>query len=407
MSSTPWRLALVALTCAAILAGCSGTDATGTDGDRSPTTERIAPDDAAEPSGEAGGTGAEDDLESVTPGVEWVTAEPEDMGFDRDALERIARAAEEGGSNCLLITRAGRLVAEWYWNVGEPERPQEVFSATKSFTSTLVGIAQDRGALRVEDPAATYLDEWASGPSAAVTVEDLLSNDSGRSWSLTQDYVELIRAPDRNEFALSLAQQHPPGEVWAYNNAAIQALDVVLERATGQRTSEFASEHLLQRIGMGDSEMTVDPAGNTLTFMGLQSTCRDMARFGHLFLQEGSWDEEQVVSREWVQRATQPSQELSAAYGYLWWLNRPGRLVDPTIATGGPGAAGGVEEGQLVEGAPEDMYWARGLGGQMVQVDPGSQTVAVRLGPNAVPEGAEPFTDDALAGVVTEALVDR
>ncbi len=401
MSSTPRRLALVALTCAGLLAGCSSSDdGAGAGEDRSPapsTTETTATPGSS--SGSAGD-------EIVTPGDEWATADAEEMGFDPAALESIAAQAEAAGSNCLLVTRRGHVVAEWYWNDGAADRPQEVFSATKSFSSTLVGIAQDQGALRVEEPASTYLTEWAGGPSAAVTVEDLLSNDSGRSWSLVQDYVELIRAPDRDEFALALGQEHEPGEVWAYNNAAIQTLDVVLERATGRPTADFAKEHLLEPIGMADSAMTVDPAGNTLTFMGLQSTCRDMARFGHLFLQEGEWDGEQVVSRDWVQRATQPSQDLSAAYGYLWWLNRPGRLVQPTIATGGPAEAGGIEEGQLVEGAPEDMYWARGMGGQMVQVDPGSQTVAVRLGPSAVPEGATPFSDEALAAVVTEALVD-
>lgn len=399
MSSTPWRLALAALTCAGLLAGCSTSDdGAGAREDRSPTTST-----AHAPETTATAEPAQDEV--VTPGEDWDEADAEEMGFDPAVLESIAAQAEAGGSNCLLVTRRGRIVAEWYWNDGAQDRPQEVFSATKSFSSTLVGIAQDQGALRVEEPASTYLTEWAGGPSAAVTVEDLLSNDSGRSWSLVQDYVELIRAPDRDEFALSLDQEHEPGEVWAYNNAAIQTLDVVLERATGRPTAEFAQEHLLGPIGMADSTMTVDPAGNTLAFMGLQSTCRDMARFGHLFLQQGEWDGEQVVSREWVQRATQPSQGLSAAYGYLWWLNRPGRLVNPTIATGGPAEAGGVEEGQLVEGAPEDMYWARGMGGQMVQVDPGSQTVAVRLGPSAVPEGATPFSDEALAAVVTEALV--
>ena len=402
MSSTPWRPALVALICAGLLAGCSsGDDDAGAGEDRSPTsstTETTAT--ATEADAGAG------EQESVTPGAEWATADAEEMGFDPDTLDEVAEEAEAAGSNCLLVTRRGRIVAEWYWNEGRPDRPQEVFSATKPFSSTLVGIAQDRGALSIEEPAATYLTEWADGPSAAVTVEDLLSNDSGREWSLVQDYVELIRAPDRDEFALGLGQEHAPGEVWAYNNAAIQTLDVVLERATGRPTAQFAQEHLLGPIGMADSKMTVDPAGNTLTFMGLQSTCRDMARFGHLFLQQGEWDGEQVVSSEWVQRATRPSQDLSAAYGYLWWLNQPGRLVEPTIATGGPAEAGGVEEGQMVDGAPEDMFWARGMGGQMVQVDPGSQTVAVRLGPSAVPEGAEAFSDEALASIVTEALVD-
>jgi CubicO group peptidase (beta-lactamase class C family) len=344
------------------------------------------------------------------PGEEWDRVAPEEMGFDPAVLEDIADDARRSGSNCLVVTRRGVIVGEWYWNDTDAETSQEVFSATKSFTSTLVGIAADRGDLAVDEPAAEYLPEWEGGPSAEVTIENLLSNDSGREWSLSLDYGDLIQARDKNRFAIELGQDHEPGTSWAYNNAAIQTLDAVLEEATGRDMRTFAREHLLDPIGMEDSTMTTDEAGNTLMFMGLHSTCEDMARFGHLFLQEGAWGDEQVVSAEWVRRATTPSQELTSAYGYLWWLNRPGPMVDPTVATGvgGEGGEGGEgdEPRQIDEGAPEDMFWARGLGGQIVAIDPGSETVVVRLAPSTAPEDQPRFGTADTTRVVTEALID-
>jgi CubicO group peptidase (beta-lactamase class C family) len=356
-------------------------------------------DDAAEPDGVA----AADEPATVYPGAEWERTDAAAAGFDEAELDEIAAAAEQGGSNCLVVTRQGRIVAEHYWQGTDAGSAQEVFSATKSYASTLVGIAQADGDLDVRDPAADYIPAWVGTPSAEVTVEDLLSNDSGRHWDLATDYRQLPAAPDMDAFAVGLAQAAPPGTVWAYNNAAIQTLDAVIREATGTDTATFAAERLFGPLGMDDSRMTTDQAGNTRVFMGLQSTCEDMARFGYLFLRGGEWDGTEVVPEEWVEAATgAPSQDLNDAYGYLWWLNRRGTVLGPVQAsTARPG--GDAEDAQLVPGAPEDMYFALGLGNQIIAVDPGSETVVVRLGGAGAPPGAAPFDTAAAARVVTEA----
>jgi CubicO group peptidase (beta-lactamase class C family) len=108
-----------------------------------------------------------------------------------------------------------------------------------------------------------------------------------------------------------------------------------------------------------------------------------------------------VVPESWVQTATgQPSQELNAGYGYLWWLNHPGPMAGPLHITSAQDAA---PDGQLAPGAPQDMYWARGLGGQVVQVDPGSDTVVVRLGGGDL---TTTYGHADTAKVVTDALVE-
>jgi CubicO group peptidase (beta-lactamase class C family) len=168
--------------------------------------------------------------------------------------------------------------------------------------------------------------------------------------------------------------------------------------------SLYAQEKLLGPIGMTQSHMTKDRSGGTLMFMGLQSTCRDMARYGYLMLNNGKWKNTQVVPAAWVHDATgHSSQPGNAGYGYLWWLNRKGPIVDPLLAAvGKPGSE--VTIGQMAPGAPADMYWAIGLGGQFIQVDPGSATVVVRLGPARAPDGAREFSQRDTADVVTQAL---
>ena len=353
--------------------------------------------------GSGGAAGAPDDTDTPYPDADWARGDAAEAGFDPAVLDELAAEAEAAGSNCLIVIRHGELVAEWYWNGTEPTTNQEVFSATKSYSSTLVGIAQADGDLDVTDPASQYIPEWVGTPSEDITVENLVSNNSGRQWSLPIDYSQLIQAPDRTGFAVGLGQDAPPGESWAYNNSAIQTLDAVLEAATGEDPLAFARERLLDPIGMDDSEWTPDNAGNANMFFGLHSTCEDMARFGYLFLHGGNWDGEQIVPEEWVDAATgEPSQELNAAYGYLWWLNHRGPIGGALQATT---AEGGAEDpdGYLVEGAPEDMFWALGLGGQVIQVDPGSDTIVVRLGPGATEER---YGAAETSKVVTEALVE-
>ena len=101
-----------------------------------------------------------------------------------------------------------------------------------------------------------------------------------------------------------------------------------------------------------------------------------------------------------------PSTELVANYGYLWWLNRDGVLAGPAAATSLQDAESGARTGRIVPGAPDDMYWALGFGNQIVQIDPASNTVVVRLGTPGRP-GEPAFGPADAARVVTDAIIRR
>lgn len=340
---------------------------------------------------------------AIVPGDAWAAVDAAEAGFDPGALDALAAEAEAAGSTCLVVTRDGQLVHSSSWG-RDTTAPREAFSVTKSVTSFLVGIAADDGDLDLEDPAATYLPSWAGTPSADVTVTNLLSNDSGREWSTRSDYVTLVREADQTAYGVSLGQDAAPGTTWAYNNAAIQTLSGVLLAATGEPVDEYAREHLLEPIGMADSAMSTDRSGGTLTFMGLRTTCEDLARFGLLALRGGAWDGEQVVPADFVARATgRSSTSLNAAYGLLWWLNRKGPVAGPLLAT--TGRDDGVRpDSQLVPGAPDDAFWALGFNNQVVAVLPEEGIVAVRMG--ARPPADRPFSNIELTTGVLDAMVD-
>ncbi len=284
-----------------------------------------------------------------------------------------------------------------------------MFSVTKSFASTLVGIAQDEGDLRIGDSASRWISQWRGTAAAAVTLRDLLSMDSGRQWSVLSDYVRLIVAADRTAYAIGLRQTAAPGKVWSYNNAAVQTLQRVLQKATRENVTTFAEQHLFGPLGMRHTTMTTDQAGNAQLFEGIHSTCRDLARFGVLMLDDGRFGGRQIVSRSWVEAATgRSSTPLNAGYGYLWWLNHRGVLADPLTATSVQSAKSSTAaRGRLAPRAPNDMYWALGLGNQLIQIDPGTRTVVVRLGTSELVPMPPTFGPVDASRVVTQAVTRR
>ncbi|MFO7561545.1 MAG: serine hydrolase [Enhygromyxa sp.] len=310
----------------------------------------------------------------VYPDPDWATAAPEQHGLTTEGLSQLAAVAEQLDSSCLMVIHDGVVVGEWYWDgFDRSKNVTNVFSVTKSITSTLVGIAQADGQLQIDQPASTYIPRWADTPSASVTVRNIISNDSGRFWSFESDYVTgLLLALDQTAYAIGLSQQADPGAVWEYNNSAIQALHPVLAEATDQDVSLYAQQKLFEPIG-ATARMGLDPIGNPLTYQGATASCDDMARFGYLALREGKWKDQQLVPQQWFKQATTPSTELNAGYGFMWWLNKKGHVVLPSFPLRNE------FDGQMVPAASEQVFFALGAFGQLVIVDPKEEYVVVRL----------------------------
>ncbi|WP_457186646.1 serine hydrolase domain-containing protein [Nocardioides sp. P5_E3] len=337
----------------------------------------------------------------------WPVATPSRLGLRKKAAQRGAAEARRLDSTCFAVLRKGKLVGEWSWKLPR-EEPREVFSITKSVTSTLVGIAVRDGDLRLDDPVSTYVPQWRGTASESVTVRNLLSNDSGRFWSLETDYSGLLAARSRTKYAVSLPQQYAPGSAWAYNNAAIQVLEPVLNKATGMPVARFARERLFEPLGMTRSSFITDRADDAAVFYGLRTTCLDIAKLGRLYLDggtvRGKAGGKRILDAAYVRHAVGRSSTVhNAAYGYLWWLNRPGALRGATDPVDAQGQPLNPVTGQLAPSAPVDVFAALGFGGQVLLVDPSTRTMVVRLGLPAQP-GEEAYGFTNAARVLTRAL---
>ncbi len=306
----------------------------------------------------------------------WEIDAPEAHGFDPVKLQEAADWAEHPDSkesDSLIVIQDGYIVLERYWNGMDQYTPKQVWSVTKSFASTLVGIAQYQGFLDINEPVANYIPEWAGTESESVTIRNLLSGDSGRFWDFKGDFFVLFgwTPDDVTQFAIERGQQYEPGNTWQYNQMAMQCLDRVMSVATGQSTVSFAQEYLFDPLGMAHTIAELDPTGQMLLPWGISATARDMARLGHLWLNGGMWNGEQILSPEYIEEATSPN-EVNPAYGYMWWLNPDGGWIQSVTLE--------PQEGKYLPDAPPDIFTAAGSGGQMIMVSPSENMVIVRQG---------------------------
>lgn len=307
----------------------------------------------------------------IFPDQEWQIGTPEDHCLSSEGLADLAAVAEQTKSTCLVVIHDGVLVGDWYWDgYGADTRLPNVWSATKSVTNAVIGIAQAEGLLDIRDPASDYIPQWLGTESEDVTIFDLMTQTSGRQYDFATDFA-VLEQPDQTAYSIGVGQDMDPGLRWEYSNTGTQALEAVLEAAVGGDVDAYVRSRLFEPLGMSAS-MAHDEAGNTLVYNGLSATCLDMARFGYLYLRNGRWQNRQIVPKIWIKRSTQPSTGFNDAYGYLWWLNNSGHVVMPSIP------ARNEYDGKMFPSAPDHMYMALGAFGQLIAVDPRAGIVLVR-----------------------------
>jgi CubicO group peptidase (beta-lactamase class C family) len=333
------------------------------------------------------------------PGESWETVDLEAAGFDPSAFAAAVDLAEAVDSHCLVVLRDGRLVHESYGPESGPDVDHPVFSVTKSVTAAIVGVAETRGLVDVGAPASDHLDEWIGTDSEGVTVAQILQNTSGRFYDFGPDLVELGGKPDMTTHSIGLTQEREPDTAWFYNQSAIQTLEAVVERATGEDPEAFARQHLFDPIGMS-VQLPRDEAGNIPMFAGLQAGCRDLARFALLSSRSGTWGDEELITADFMADATTGRTDLNRAYGYLYWHNAEPGTWDHTNPARDRTA-------RFWPDLPIDTFSANGLGEQFATVFPSEGIIVVRIGPPDGVRGYDGLLSNDLPSAVLDAFTGR
>jgi CubicO group peptidase (beta-lactamase class C family) len=287
----------------------------------------------------------------------WETSTPEKQGIDSERVIELFNKIEQKGMNLssLLIARNGRIITEAYFAPYDKNTRHNLYSASKSVLSALVGIALEEGDLksidqRVAEFFPQYYTENMDPRKKEITIKDLLKMSAGYEASDNYKLNEIFFS--RNELAKRIINRKlvsKPGKEFRYDNLSSQLIAEILREATGKSIFAYAQQHLFQPLGIEDVRWDKLPSGHYIGSSGVHLTPRQMAKFGHLYLNEGTWQGKQVVPTSWVKESTRSyiaTRNPWWDYGYQWWTAR-------------------------------NVYIASGYGGQRIMVLPEADMVIV------------------------------
>ncbi len=239
----------------------------------------------------------------------------------------------------LLIQHRGEIVFENYYNGAGANRPANMKSASKSVISALIGIAIEQG--HIESVNATLVDffpEYLQGDEYAakrgITVENLLTMQSGLETTSNRNYGRWVASGDWVKFAIDQPMVAKPGTAMLYSTGSTHLLSAILTRASGMSAKEFAQQHLAGPMGFSMSHWPRDPQGIYFGGNDMEMTPRQMLAFGAMYLNGGRHGEVRVVPEHWVEASHQPKARSPRGqgrfYGYGWWLRDLAGLRVPT-----------------------------------------------------------------------------
>ena len=221
---------------------------------------------------------------------------------------------------------------EWhpYYNHSELHTLQSV---TKSITSLLIGIAYDEGLISdINSPILSYFSDFAIDPNdsakSQISIEDLLLMQSGIKWDeesydeATNNCVIMEGSNDWIKYVLDQPMDTIPGTVFEYNSGASVLLGKIVREATGKRIDKWAEEKLFEPLGIKNYYWKKTPKGEIDTEGGLYLAPHDLAKIGYLIMNEGKWNNEQIISNSWLKKSIEPNDGFfeQIKYGYQWLI---------------------------------------------------------------------------------------
>jgi CubicO group peptidase (beta-lactamase class C family) len=273
-----------------------------------------------------------------TPMPALPRATPAEHGVDPASLADLSgRLTADGlGVDSLMVLRHGAVLFERWWNEQSPSRAHEMFSVTKSFTSTAVGMACDEGLLSVDEPVLAFFPTYASASVRAnvraMSLRHLLTMSSGHGSEL---WRSMKARPDEDwvRIFLETPLALPPGSRFRYSSANSHLLSAALANRTGRTMAEFLTPRLFNPLGIAPPRWDTDSRGIPEGGRGMWLRTADLAALGQLYLDGGQWGDRRLVSQDWVKQATAPQidttrdgsapddakPEWAQGYGFGFW----------------------------------------------------------------------------------------
>ncbi|MBT8184705.1 MAG: beta-lactamase family protein [Eudoraea sp.] len=292
-------------------------------------------------------------------------------GFEREPFHQLLGPTRKRGGPAGMILKNGRVIKKW----GDIKRVDMTFSVTKSFLSTVAGLALDKHLIvSVDDKVGLYIWDgtFEGAHNSKISWKHLLQQNSDWSGELWGGKDWADRPPSKGGIdEWKFRKLNEPGTVMEYNDIRVNVLAYALTHVWRKPLPMVLKEELMDKIGASttwrwhgyenawteiDGIKMKSVTGGGHSGAGIFISAEDMARFGLLFLNDGQWKSEQIISREWIREAITPSGP-DINYGFMWWLNKKGQ--------------------RHWEGLSESLYYAAGFGGNFIVIDKQNDMVVV------------------------------
>jgi CubicO group peptidase (beta-lactamase class C family) len=384
---------IISLLLAAILSGCSTVEIVFGISEPVPTVEPFPTVELSEP--------------DYWPTQGWETANLS----NQDAFLPLDEALNGGYEyiDSMLVIYDGYIVYEAYPGTYSADDLHQLMSVTKSVTSAVVGLAVDRGDIPSLDITAgevfpEYFTGQQNSETASITLRDALMMRTGLAEDVFNldnpfatpeafdDVIQHTLSQDLVGLMLHGELSFKPGEAWRYSTGDSQLVSAMFQELTGRSLEDYAKEYLFTPLNITDYSWTAGASGYSTGGFGLYLKPRDMAKFGFLYLHNGQWEDQTVISQDWVRLTTSPQprgintdnnkREDITWYGYDWWLWEP---WEPEM--------------------PSGAFQAVGYGGQTVFVLPDVNSVVVATSNYLVTTDVSDSQQEELNNLIAEKIL--
>lgn len=283
-------------------------------------------------------TGCDKMYDDLTPDTEsdwpWENVTPESQGILSEDLDNMVEYIDSNkvGIHSVIIYKNGTIPYEKYFEPFNKDVLHNLKSTSKGVISTLTGIALDEGYIdSLEEHVLPYFPEYDvkdSTEKSDITLRHLLTMTSGLKWNendLNSMYTFFVdkRIAKR---VLNLPLVSEPGTTFNYNTGLTHLLSVIIAKASGMSTLEFAEDVLFEPLNIQNVEWDTDREGYHIGGSELFLTPRAMTKFGVMYLHNGEYFGQQIVPEDWVAESKTTQMQgsffgASIQYGYLWWLD--------------------------------------------------------------------------------------
>ena len=266
----------------------------------------------------------------VFPGDEWAIKTPTELNINQEKIDHLFDLSfADDATQAVVLIKDGYLIGERYAEGFDQNSFGTSWSMAKSFYASLIGISIDRGEINsLDDKVSDYL-EYFNDERSEITIRDILNMASGLQFP-EHEHELMFFKQDHLAYAKNIGVEKEPNTLFEYNNVNSMLLGDILLKATGKKADELLNERVLKPIGSDKLTLWRDSAENVLTYCCVDMSARDYSRFGLLFSRNGQWNDNQIISSDYVDETFTPYwnftpkrfTDLDRGYTLHWWFSK-------------------------------------------------------------------------------------